>query len=76
MTYQNLPLPEPTKDHYPRSLSFITLRLLETAEPLWYPPQSDPHIISDVFHGKSVQESSLGSYKREAEALVRKGYGT
>eukprot|EP00930_Biecheleria_cincta_P047370 TRINITY_DN32821_c0_g1_i1.p1 TRINITY_DN32821_c0_g1~~TRINITY_DN32821_c0_g1_i1.p1 ORF type:complete len:108 (-),score=7.04 TRINITY_DN32821_c0_g1_i1:87-410(-) len=33
--------------------------------PVEYPPQSDPSIIYDIFHGKRPERSSMESYQKE-----------
>merc|ERR1711974_329660 len=39
--------------------------------PIEYPPQSDPSIIYNVFHGRKTERSSLESYQNENERHFR-----
>mmetsp|Transcript_5975 Transcript_5975/g.13155 ORF Transcript_5975/g.13155 Transcript_5975/m.13155 type:complete len:96 (+) Transcript_5975:67-354(+) len=34
--------------------------------PVEYPPQADPTIVSDIFHGRQPRSSSMESYEKEA----------
>mmetsp|Transcript_323 Transcript_323/g.1099 ORF Transcript_323/g.1099 Transcript_323/m.1099 type:complete len:130 (+) Transcript_323:82-471(+) len=38
-------------------------------KPVEYPPQCDPHIIYEVFHGRQPKGSSMDSYNAERRAL-------
>mmetsp|Transcript_117896 Transcript_117896/g.328415 ORF Transcript_117896/g.328415 Transcript_117896/m.328415 type:complete len:100 (-) Transcript_117896:79-378(-) len=38
-------------------------------KPIEYPPQSDPSIIYEIYHGRKPQHSSLESYEKEARRL-------
>mmetsp|Transcript_37492 Transcript_37492/g.87115 ORF Transcript_37492/g.87115 Transcript_37492/m.87115 type:complete len:100 (-) Transcript_37492:162-461(-) len=38
-------------------------------KPIEYPPQSDPSIIYDIYHGRKPVHSSVESYAREASRV-------
>ncbi|CAE8629238.1 unnamed protein product [Polarella glacialis] len=38
---------------------------IQQYRPVEFPPQSDPQIIYDIFHGRTAKKSSLDSYQKE-----------
>lgn len=46
---------------YPKFL----ISFAEYWRPMEFPPQSDPQIISDIFHGRKPSRSSTESYEKE-----------
>eukprot|EP00927_Polykrikos_kofoidii_P081094 TRINITY_DN7824_c0_g1_i1.p1 TRINITY_DN7824_c0_g1~~TRINITY_DN7824_c0_g1_i1.p1 ORF type:complete len:106 (-),score=4.50 TRINITY_DN7824_c0_g1_i1:78-395(-) len=44
---------------------------IEQYRPIEFPPQSDPAIIYNVFHGRTPDGSSMDSYDREKGRFVK-----
>jgi hypothetical protein len=51
---------------YPKFL----IGFAEYWRPLEYPPQADPDIIKDIFHGRKPTHASSESYEKEAAKTV------
>ena len=51
---------------YPKFL----ITFAEKWRPMEFPPQSDPEIIKDIFHGKKPKAKSEESYEKEEKKLM------
>mmetsp|Transcript_2885 Transcript_2885/g.7303 ORF Transcript_2885/g.7303 Transcript_2885/m.7303 type:complete len:107 (-) Transcript_2885:71-391(-) len=40
--------------------------------PMEFPPQADPSIVSDIYHGRKPRASSMDSYNRETNIVMHR----